>query len=146
MAAVTAQPSPRMSKKDKKKAKKARASKAADLVPNKRVSEDEEEDSGLEMACEKQSIDSTEDNADKGADTVASPAPAATKEKKKKNALGSVSSGGSKEIRAAMAAESAFASAALRLLVIPKHKMEGEDGEDEDSEEDLEKGENHATS
>ena len=148
MAAVTAQPSPRMSKKDKKKAKKARASKAADLVPNKRVSEDEEEeDSGLEMACEKQSIDSTEDNADKGEDTVASPAPSATKEKKKKkNSLGSASSGASKEIRAAMAAESAFASAALRLLVIPKHKMEGEAGEDEDGEEDLEKGENQATS
>merc|ERR1719471_748943 len=94
------------------------------------------------MACEKQSIDSTEDNADKGEDTVASPAPSATKEekKKKKNSLGSASSGASKEIRAAMAAESAFASAALRLLVIPKHKMEGEAGEDEDGEEDLEKG------
>merc|ERR1719471_171734 len=93
------------------------------------------------MACEKQSIDSTEDNADKGEDTVASPAPSATKEKKKKkNSLGSASSGASKEIRAAMAAESAFASAALRLLVIPKHKMEGEAGEDEGGEEDLEKG------
>ena len=147
MAAVTAQLSPRMSKKDKKKAKKARASKAADLVPNKRVSEDEEEeDSGLEMACEKQSIDSTEDNADKGEDSAASPAPSATKEKKKKNSQGSASSGASKEIRAAMAAESAFASAALRLLVIPKHKMEGEAGEDEDGEEDLEKGENQAAS
>merc|ERR1719490_174194 len=39
-----------------------------------------------------------------------------------------------------MAAESAFASLALRLLVIPKHKAEGEEGEDDDGDEDLEKG------
>ena len=140
MAAVAAQQSPRISKKDKKKAKKAKASKSVDIVPNKRVSEEEEEeDSGLEMACEKQSVDSTEENTEK-ADSTLSPAPAATKEKKK-NAPGSSSSGTYKEIRAAMAAESEFASVALRLLVIPKHKMEGEEGEDDDGEEDLEKGE-----
>ena len=139
MAAVAAQQSPRISKKDKKKAKKAKASKSVDIVPNKRVSEEEEEDSGLEMACEKQSVDSTEESTEKG-DSTLSPAPAATKEKKK-NAPGSSSSGTYKEIRAAMAAESEFASVALRLLVIPKHKMEGEEGEDDDGEEDLEKGE-----
>ena len=142
MAAVAAQQSPRMSKKDKKKGKKAKAGKAVDLVPNKRVSEEEEEeeDSGLEMACEKQSIDSTEDNMGKG-DSTPSPAPAATKEKKK-NTPDSSSSGAFKEIRAAMAAESAFASVALRLLVIPKHKMEGEEvDDDDDGEVNLEKGE-----
>jgi len=142
MAAVAAQQSPRMAKKDKKKGKKAKASKAADLVPNKRVSEEEEEeDSGLEMACEKQSIDSTEDNMDKGESTPSpSPAPAATKEKTKGKPGSSSSSGASKEIRAAMAAECAFASVALRLLVIPKHKMEGEEADNDDGDENLEKG------
>ena len=73
-------------------------------------------------------------------DSTPSPAPAATEEKKKNTPVSSLS-GASKEIQAAMAAESAFASVALRLLVIPKHKMEGEEGDDDDGEENLEKGE-----
>ena len=73
---------------------------------------------GKSKSKKKQSIDSTEDNMSKG-DSTPSPAPAATEEKKKNTPVSS-SSGASKEIQAAMAAESAFASVALRLLVIPK--------------------------
>ena len=73
---------------------------------------------GKSKSKKKQYIDSTEDNMSKG-DSTPSPAPAATEEKKKNTPVSS-SSGVSKEIQAAMAAESAFASVALRLLVIPK--------------------------